>query len=139
MIRKDVLEKLLSTKTTPELYVFLYLELFCIILLFSLLPFKKKKKQLCTLALNLNDMAQKRMTLISPCTGLGNRHPRKGHSPREPFPPFSNLVGMEIERAWGNFTINQSSASLLRRRRETGSQMTNPFFSQSRNYNWVAV
>ena len=77
------------------------------------------------------------MTLISPCAGLGNSHPRKGHSRGEPFPPFSNSVGMEIERAWGNFTINQSSASLLRKAKgKAGSQMTNPFSSRSWNYCW---
>lgn len=81
-------------------------------------------------------MAERGMTLIRPCTGPGNSHPRKGHSRGEPLPPFSNSVGMEIERAWGNFTINQSSASLPRRQREAGSQMTNPFPSPSRNYCW---
>lgn len=84
----------------------------------------------------LDDTAEEDMTLISPCTGLGNSHPRKGHSRGEPFPPFSNSVGMEIERAWGNFTINQSSASPPRKQREAGSQMTNPFSSQSWNYCW---
>lgn len=39
----------------------------------------------------VDDMAEKDMTLISPCTGPGNNHPRKGHSRGEPpFPPFSN-------------------------------------------------
>lgn len=52
------------------------------------------------------------MTLISPYAGPGNGPQRKGHSAAEPFPPFTNLVGMEIERAGGNFTINQSRASL---------------------------
>ena len=83
-----------------------------------------------------DDRAEQDMTLISPCAGLANSHLRKGHSRGEPFPPFSNSVGMEIERAWGNFTINQSSASLLRRQREAGSQMTNPFPSRSWNYCW---
>lgn len=71
---------------------------------------------------------EKDVTLFSPCTGRGNNLPRKGHSRGEQFPPVSNSVGLEIERAWGNFTINQSSASLLRKQREAGSQMTNPFF-----------
>lgn len=48
----------------------------------------------------------------------------KGHSRREPIPSFGNSGGLETERARGNFTINQSSASLLRKRGkgETGSQ-----------------
>lgn len=70
----------------------------------------------------MDDTEEKDMTLISPCTCPGNSHPRKGHSCGAPFPPFSNLVGME--QAWGNFTINQSSVLLLRKQRGAGSRMT---------------
>lgn len=77
------------------------------------------------------------MTLISPCAGLGNSHPRKGHSRGEPFPPFSNSVGMEIERAWGNFTINQSSASLLRKAKgKQAAKWQIPSLHGAGNYCW---
>lgn len=62
----------------------------------------------------MDDMAEKDMTLISPCIpgpAWVIVIQGKGHSRGEPLPPISNSVGMEIERARGNFTINQSSAS----------------------------
>lgn len=74
---------------------------------------------------------EKDVTLISPYAGPGNSPPRKGHRGGEPFPPFTNLVGMEIERAWGNFTINQSRASLPERAK--GSRQPNdksPLFTE---------
>lgn len=49
----------------------------------------------------VDDTAEKDVTLISLHAGLGNSPPRKGHARGERFPPFSNLVGMEIERALG--------------------------------------
>lgn len=82
---------------------------------------------------------KKEVTLISPCAGLVIALPRKGQCCGEPLPPFSNLVAAAIERARGGLTINQGSASLLRKQKEAGNQMTNPFSSQSRNYCWVVM
>lgn len=82
---------------------------------------------------------KKEVTLISPRPGLVIVLPRKGQCCGEPLPPFSNLVGAAIERARGGFAINQGSASLLRKQKEAGNQMTNPFSSQSRNYCWVVM
>lgn len=82
---------------------------------------------------------EKEVTLISPCAGLVIVLTRKGQCCGEPLPPFSNLVGAAIERARGGFAINQSSASLLRKQKEAGNQMTNPFSSQSRNDCWVVM
>lgn len=58
------------------------------------------------------------VTLISPCAGLVIVLPGKGQCCAEPLPPFSNLVWAAIEPARGGFTINQGSASFLRKQKE---------------------
>lgn len=75
----------------------------------GVLPVGERRSTLKTQRMRRQEKIKKDMTLISPCTSVGNNHSRKGHCPGEPFPLFSNSVGPEMERTRRNFTIDQSS------------------------------